>query len=33
MWREFDGTARNREQTLERINALKWTDDLSLETG
>jgi hypothetical protein len=26
MWKEFDGTARNREQTLERINALKWTD-------
>ena len=25
MWEGFDGTARTRDQTLERINALNWT--------
>ena len=26
MWKNFEGIARTREQTLERINALQWTD-------
>ncbi len=26
MWNNFDGVARSRDQTLERINALRWTD-------
>ncbi len=26
MWEGFDGTARTRDQTLERINALNWTN-------
>ena len=26
MWNNFEGLARTREQTLERINALQWTD-------
>ena len=26
MWNNFEGQARTREQTLERINALQWTD-------
>jgi N-acetylmuramoyl-L-alanine amidase-like protein len=26
MWNNFEGLARTRQQTLERINALQWTD-------
>jgi hypothetical protein len=26
MWNNFEGLARTREQTLERINTLQWTD-------
>jgi hypothetical protein len=26
MWKNFEGIARTREQTLERINTLQWTD-------
>jgi hypothetical protein len=26
VWKDFDGVARTRTETLERINSLKWTD-------